>query len=133
MEMDPEEWKDEKESLQMEFEGTLAPNGFVMAGFNDLNHDFKESKYEAYDFYDVYSICKLPVIYTVAKVHPEAGAYAPCSLYMYNKIDTNTIEMGFPSVYNWISSLAIEDKESIDILMSAQTKMEAILKKLTAK
>ncbi len=127
MEMDPDEWEDEKESIQMEFEGTLAPNGFVMAGFNDLNHDFKEAKYEAYDFYDVYSICKLPVIYTVAKVHPEAGAYAPCSLYMYKKKEENMMHLAFPSVYNWISSMDIQDKESLTVLKEAQTRMENIL------
>jgi len=131
MEMDPEEWEDEKESLQMEFEGTLAPNGFVMAGFNDLNHDFKESKYEAYDFYDVYSICKLPVIYTVAKVHPEAGAYAPCSLYMYKKKGEKNLHLAFPSVYNWISSMDIKDKESLTVLKEAQASMHKILTELT--
>jgi uncharacterized protein (DUF302 family) len=127
MEMDPEEWEDEKEEFQMEFEGTLAPNGFVMAGFNDLNYDFDESKYEAYDFYDVYSICKLPVIYTVAKVHPEAGAYAPCSLYMYKKKGDKNMHLAFPSVYNWISSMAIKDKDSLEVLNEAQESMHKIL------
>jgi len=127
MEMDPEEWEDEKEEFQMEFEGTLAPNGFVMAGFNDLNYDFEESKYEAYDFYDVYSICKLPVIYTVAKTHPEAGAYAPCSLYMYKKIGEKKMHLAFPTVYNWISSMDIKDKESLKVLHEAQESMHKIL------
>ena len=127
MEMDPEEWEDAKEEFQMEFEGALALNGFVMAGFNDLNYDFDESKYEAYDFYDVYSICKLPVIYTVAKVRPEAGAYAPCSLYMYKKKGDNNMHIAFPSVYNWISSMAIDDKDSLDVLNEAQASMHKIL------
>ena len=43
------------------------------------------------------------------------------------------MEIGFPSVYNWIASLAIEDKESHEVLIMAQKKMEAILKELTAK
>jgi len=127
------DWEEVKDDFEMNFEGELPGNDFIMAGFNDLNYDFEEAKFEGYTFYDVYSICNISVIYIVSQKHPEAGAFAPCSLYMYNKTDTNTIEMGFPSVYNWIASLAIEDKESIDILMSAQTKMEAILKKLTAK
>jgi len=127
------DWEEIKDDFEMNFEGELPGNDFIMAGFNDLNYDFEESKFEGYTFYDVYSICNISVIYIVSQKHPEAGAFAPCSLYMYNKKDTDTIEMGFPSVYNWIASLAIEDKESIDILMSAQTKMEKILKKLTAK
>lgn len=127
MEMDPEGWEDEKEEFQMEFEGTLSPNGFVMAGFNDLNYDFDEKEYEAFDFYDVYSICKLPVIYTVAKVRPEAGAFAPCSLYMYKKKGDKNMHMAFPSVYNWISSLAIDDKASLEVLEEAQNSMHKIL------
>ena len=127
------DWEEVKDDFQMAFEGELPGNDFIMAGFNDLNYDFEEAKFEGYSFYDVYSICNISVIYIVSQKHPEAGAFAPCSLYMYNKKDTNTIEMGFPSVYNWIASLAIDDKDSIDILMSAQTKMEAILKKLTSK
>jgi uncharacterized protein (DUF302 family) len=132
--MDPEaDWEEEKEGFQEQFEQELIPAMFINAGFNDINYDMEESGYEAFNFYDVYSICYLEVIYTVAKKHPEAGAFAPCSMYMYQKKGTNTMEIGFPSVYNWIASLAIEDKESHDVLIMAQKKMEAILKKLTAK
>lgn len=125
------DWEEVKDDFEMSFEGELPGNEFIMAGFNDLNYDFEEAKYEGYNFYDVYSICNISVIYTVSKLHPEAGAFAPCSLYMYNKKDSDTIEMGFPSVYNWISSLAIEDKPSQEVLIKAQVRMEEILKKLT--
>lgn len=131
MEMDADDWEDEKEEFQMEFEGILAPNGFVLAGFNDLNYDFEENKYEGYDFYDVYSICKLPVIYTIAKVRPEAGAYAPCSHYMYKKKGESKMHLAFPSTYNWISSMAIDDKDSLAELKEAQERMHKILTELT--
>ena len=120
-----------KEDFQMELEGALAPNGFVMAGFNSLSEDFKANKFNAYDFYDVYSICKLPVIYTIAKVHPEAGAFAPCSLIMYKKKNENEMTIAFPSVYNWLSSMDIKDKTSLDVLLEAQQSMDKILTELT--
>ncbi len=130
--MDPDgDWEEMKEEFQAAFEEALIPAMFINAGFNDLNYDMEESGYEGYTFYDVYSICYLEVIYTVAKDHPEAGAFAPCSLYMYQKKGTNTMEIGFPSVYNWIASLAIEDKPSHDVLIMAQKKMEKILENLT--
>lgn len=130
---DPEaDWEEVKDKFQADFEQALIPAMFINAGFNDLNYDMEESGHEAFTFYDVYSICYLEVIYTVAKKHPEAGAFAPCSLYMYQKKGTNTMEIGFPSVYNWIASLAIQDKASHDVLIMAQKKMEDILKKLTA-
>ena len=127
------DWEEIKDDFEMDFEGELTPNDFIMAGFNDLNYDFDEAGYDGYKFYDVYSICNISVIYTVSKLHPEAGAFAPCSLYMYSKKDSDTIEIGFPSVYNWIASLSIEDKASIDVLISAQKKMEKLLTKLVSK
>ncbi len=131
--MDPEaDWEEVKDKFEADFEQALIPAMFINAGFNDLNYEFEENKNEAYTFYDVYSICYLEVIYTVAKTHPEAGAFAPCSMYMYQKRGTHTMEIGFPSVYNWIASLGIEDKASHDVLLMAQKKMEDILKKLTS-
>jgi uncharacterized protein (DUF302 family) len=132
--MDPDaDWEEVKDKFQADFEQALIPAMFINAGFNDLNYDMEESGYEAFTFYDVYSICYLEVIYTVAKKYPEAGAFAPCSLYMYQTKDTNTMEIGFPSVYNWIASLGMEDKASRDVLIMAQKKMEEILAKLTSK
>ena len=130
-ELDEEDLDTAKEDFQMEFEGELASNGFVMAGFNALGDDFEKKNFNEYDFYDVYSICKLPVIYTVAKVHPEAGAFAPCSLIMYKKKNEKEMHLAFPSVYNWISSMDIKDKASLDVLLEAEKSMNKILLELT--
>jgi len=130
MEMDADEWEDELDEFKMGFEGELAPNGFVIAGFNNLGDEFEESKYEDFDFYEVYSICKLPVIYAIAKSRPEAGAFAPCSLYLSKKKKENIMNVAFPSVYNWIATMAIEDDEDIKVLEVAQEGMKKILKGL---
>ncbi len=131
MEMDADEWEDELEDFKMGFEGELAPNGFVIAGHNNLGDDFEEAKFEGFDFYEVYSICKLPVIYTIAKTRPEAGAFAPCSLYLEKKKGQNNMNVAFPSVYNWMSSMAIDNKEDMKVLENAQTGMKKILSGLT--
>ena len=126
-----DDWEESKDDFQMGFEGELAPKKFVMAGFSDLNYDFEENDKEWYHFYDVYSICSIPVIYEVAKLHPEAGAFAPCSMYMYQKTGEKTIHMAFPAVHKWIAALNIEDKASIDVLLEAQKNYEDILAKLS--
>ncbi len=130
MEMDDDEWEDELDEFKMGLEGELAPNGFVIAGFNNLGDEFEDNKYEDFDFYEVYSICKLPVIYTIAKSRPEAGAFAPCSLYLSKMKKENSMKVAFPSVYNWMSSMAIEDDEDIKVLEVAQEGMKKILKGL---
>lgn len=129
-EQDGDDWEDSKDNYQMAFEGELAPYGFVMAGFTDLNYDFEENDLEDYYYYDVYSICKIAVIYEVAKLHPEAGAFAPCSAYMYQKRGEKTIHVAFPNVHKWIDALNIEDKPSIDVLLEAQKGFEDILAKI---
>ncbi len=131
IEIDKEDWEEELEDFKMGFEGELALNGFVIAGHNNLGDEFEEAKYEAFDFYEVYSICKLPVIYTIAKTRPEAGAYAPCSLYLSKKKGEETMNIAFPSVYNWMSSMAIDNKEDMMVLEDAQTRMKKILLDLT--
>lgn len=119
---------EQKESIQMIFDDGLKPNGFVQAGFNDINYQLNERKVAGFDFYDVYSICKLKVIFYVAKTRPEAGAFAPCSLYMYKKTGDAKMHIGFPNVYNWLSLLNIDDKTAAFELEDAQKRMEEILK-----
>ncbi len=119
--------EEEKEGTQQEMEGSLETVGFVIAGFNELGEEFKEAGYNKYDFFDAYSICKLPVIFQIAEKHPEAGALAPCTLYMYKEKGSNTVHMAYPSVYNWLSSFGIEDKKSAEVLLNAQKLMVEVV------
>jgi len=131
MEAEDEDIEDELDGLETELEGSLETVGFIIAGFNKLGEDFVESGYNKYDFFDAYSICKLPVIFVVSKLHPEAGALAPCSLYLYKEKGSTDVHLAYPSVYNWFSSLAIEDKASIEALESAQKLMVEVVNEVT--
>ncbi len=131
-EMDPEiDILDQKEDFQAEIEAGFDANAFVVAGFVEFAAEFESAGNSDYDIYDAYSICKLSVIYAVSEKRPEAGAYAPCTLYMYKAKGTNTLTMSFPSVYNWISSMDMDDENAIRILKNAQKDFEAILAEAT--
>jgi len=132
-ELKGDDWEDAKDNFQMELESELATNKFVMAAFVDLNFNLEEKEKEWYDFYDVYSICKIEVIYEVSKIHPEAGAFAPCSAYMYQKKGEKTVYMAFPNVHKWIASLNITDQKAIDVLLDAQKRFEQTLQKVSQK
>jgi len=123
--------EEEKEGFQEEMEGEIEPVGFIVAGFVNLNDEFQENGVDIYDFYDAYSICKLEVIYPVHITHPEVGAFAPCTLYMYKKKDEEKTHMGFPSVQNWISSTDIEDDTSLKPLLKAQNLLETIITEIS--
>lgn len=111
---------DAKDDFEAEFEGEMEPVGFLFPGFIDVNEELQERGDERFDFYDTYSVCKLDVIFPIHKDHPEVGAFAPCTFFLYKKADEDTVYMGFPSVQNWIASTDIEDKASLDPLIHAE-------------
>jgi uncharacterized protein (DUF302 family) len=122
------EVEDALEDYQTELESGLETVGFVLAGFNKLGDDLAKVGNVKYDFFDAYSICKLSVIFEVSRLHPEAGAFAPCTLFMYKVKGTDKVKMAFPSVYNWLSSIDVDDKASKDVLIDAQNKFVATVK-----
>jgi len=109
------------DDFEAEFEAELEPYGFLFPNFTNLQEEiFDDYDYHQYDFYHTYSICKFDVIYPVSKLHPEAGAWAPCSFYLYKRKGENKIHMGFLGVQNWITTLNIKDSASIKPLEEAQ-------------
>jgi uncharacterized protein (DUF302 family) len=132
-ELNGEDFDEARETLEMGLENGFAPFGFVMPNYMDYNDEIKSvSNGETpFDFYVSYSICKLKVIYTVSLTRPEASAFAPCTLMLYKKKDEDKIVLGFPAVYNWMSSARVEDKDSKKVLLEAQKDFESILKEIT--
>lgn len=122
-----------KGEIKMNLEGNFAPHGFIMPSTMDFDADVFDNNdnANAFSFYETYSICKLPVIYTVAKSRPEAAAFAPCTLVVYKKKSDDKIMLGFPAVYNWLSSAKVEDKEAKATLLKAQEDFESILRDIT--
>lgn len=132
-ELDGAEWEGVKEELELGLENGFKPFGFVMPNYMDFNAEMtKEGTVESpFDFYVTYSICKLKVIYTVSQTRPEAAAFAPCTLMVYKKKDEDKVVLGFPAVYNWMSSAKVENKEANAVLQKAQDDFESILREVT--
>ena len=124
MDVKDDEIEDEMDGIQEELEAGFSTAGFVMAGFNSIGDD-------TYDFFDAYSICKVAVIFEVSNTHPEAGAFAPCTFYMYKKKGEKVVHFAYPSVYNWLSSIDATDKASKDVLLKAQKAMNAAVNEAT--
>ena len=111
---------DAKDDFEAEFEGEMEPIGFLFPGFISVNDELQERGNNDFDFFDTYSVCKLDVIYPVSRTHPEVGAFAPCTFYLYKKKGDNKVRMGFPSVQNWVTSTDIKDKASLEPLIEAE-------------
>ncbi len=120
------------DDFEAEFEGEMEPLGFLFPNYTNVQEElFDDQNYHKYDFYHTYSICKFDVIYPVSKYHPEAGAWAPCSFYLYKKKGENKMHMGFLGVENWITTLNIQDQTSIKALKQAQGMIKKILQEQT--
>ena len=123
-----DDWEDKLEDLENNFESALTVNGFAMPAFNELSEEIEDT---GYDFYIVYSVCKIPVAYAISKNHPEMGAYAPCSMYIYKKEGDKKVHFGIHHVKNWVHSMGLTDKEELKILNGAMDKFATLLKKVT--
>lgn len=122
------------EDFEAEFEGEMEPLGFLMPNYTNVQEEvFDDRGYTGvYDFYHTYSICKFDVIYPVSELHPEAGAWAPCSFYLYKLKGENKMHMGFLSVENWISTMDMaDDEEGTKQLRQAQGFIEHIITEMT--
>jgi uncharacterized protein (DUF302 family) len=111
------------EAYEEVMEGEASSVGFVFPAFTEMTNKVSD----VYEFYKTVSICNLDVIYPVHKKHPEAGAYAPCTMYKYKKIDEKFTRMGYPSVHNWTIGTEIEDEFSLEPLIEAQDLLEATI------
>ncbi len=127
---DGDELEDLKDDFEAEFEGELEPIGFLFPGFIGLKDELEERGVNDFDIYDTYSICKLNVIYSVSKTHPEVGAFAPCTYYIYKKVGEKSVHMGFPAVENWITANDIIDDASLKPLIEAQKLLEETISEL---
>lgn len=120
-----------KGNIEAGFEGEMEPLGFLLPNYMNLQTDlFDGAGFKEYDIYITYSICKFDVIYPVSKFYPAAGAWAPCSMYIYHKKGEDKIHIGYLGVDSWISSLGMTDKEGIDKLNEAQAMITKILEDL---
>ena len=109
-------------------DGSMKMNGFVEANYINYNEVLEDSNVTDYAFYHAYSLCKLKVIYELSKKHLEAGAFAPCSMSIFHKKDSNTTNIVSLNINALISTLALKDKALIKMLTKTQGEMQNILK-----
>jgi uncharacterized protein (DUF302 family) len=130
-ETDPDKIQEIKGNIEAALEGEMEPLGFLLPNYMNLQADvFAPLGFNEYDIYVTYSICKFDVIYPVSKDSPAAGAWAPCSMYIYHRKGEDKIHIGYLGVDSWITSLGMKDKEGMDKLYEAQGMITKILEGL---
>jgi len=125
------------DSFQEKFEGTFEENKYIIAGYKNFKETYEdelEMDFSEYDKFFVYSMCHFTFSYNMFnKGRPDAGAFAPCSMYMYIKKDSNIMRVGMPTLANWAAVMNIKDPAKLEWIKKIDAEMVSIMKSLGAK
>lgn len=119
-----------------EFEAAFEDNNYIIAGYKNFTANYRENELEfsKYDFYATYSLCHFFFSYGIFNHgNAQAGAFAPCSMYMYVEAGTNVLHIGMPYLENWINVAGIKDQKQIDSIRALDKQIIEIMEGLGAK
>ncbi len=113
------------EDFQEKFEAVFEEGGYLIAGFKDVKEGYSDQEFK-YPAYWVYSLCHFPFSNAVFNDIPEAGIFAPCSLYMYVNESKDTLYIGMPKLANWTAIANIKDTEKNEYIQKLDTEIEKL-------
>ncbi|WP_309498107.1 hypothetical protein [Sulfurovum sp.] len=126
------------DEFQNSFELAFIDKGYLIAGF----YNFMESTSNAeeilskYSAFWTYSLCHLEFSYKVFDnegARPEAGLFAPCTMYMYIRKGTNKVVVGMFRLQNWADTLNITDETRLGLVQRLDNEIPDILTKFGMK
>lgn len=124
------------ETFQEKYEAAFEENKYIIAGYKDFKETYTDLglAFDEYDAYFVYSLCHFTYSYNVFnKGRPDAGVFAPCSMYLYIKKDSDTMVIGMPKLANWVSVLNVKDAAMKKSALDLDKEIISIMKGLGAK
>ncbi|MCF6243825.1 MAG: hypothetical protein L3J43_02170, partial [Sulfurovum sp.] len=134
----PEDMDDFIDEFQNTFELAFIDKGYLIAGFHNFMEatDNAEEVLSEYDAFWTYSLCHLEFSYHMFDNpggRPEAGLFAPCTMYMYIRKGSNKLVLGMYRLENWSTTLNITDKTRLSLIDKLDTQIPKILKSLHMK
>ena len=128
----PEEMDDFLEEFQNKFELSFINKGYLIAGYHNFmdSTDDAEEILKGFDAFWTYSLCHLKFSYGMFDnkgARPEAGLFAPCTMYMYIKKGTNTLVVGMFRLHNWAETLNIKEKSRVALIEQLDSEIPKIL------
>ncbi|MDQ7047128.1 MAG: hypothetical protein Q9M39_05730 [Sulfurovum sp.] len=129
----PDDLEEFIEELIGDHDGRFAKHNFIIAGFVDFKfeYDDQELEFDKYDAYWVSLLCHFEFSNSIFnRGTPEAGMFAPCSVYFYIPKGTNEVHVGFASVENWISGLNMKDEKQIKSMRAIDAEVVEVFKEM---
>jgi uncharacterized protein (DUF302 family) len=120
------------ETFQENFEAAFEKHHYIIAGFENYKEAYEDAPdgFKTYDAFWTYSLCHFTYSYSVfdhAKGRPDAGIFAPCTMYMYLKKGSNKLIIGMPRLANWHALLGIKDPKKVEWMQKLDTEIPQVL------
>ncbi len=115
----PDDLEEFIEDFVMNHDGAFSKHDFIIAGFIDFKFEYSDMdlEFDKYDAYWVSLLCHFKFSNSIFnRGIPEAGMFAPCSIYFYIPKGKNELHVGYASVDNWINALNFKDQKTIDYM-----------------
>ncbi len=121
------------EDFVMDHDGRFSKHNFIIAGFIDFKFEYSDMdlEFDKYDAYWVSMLCHFEFSNSIFnRGIPEAGMFAPCSVYFYIPKGTNELHVGYASVDNWINALNFKDQKRIDYMRAIDAEVVETFKEM---
>jgi len=130
---DTDDIDDFVEAFIMEHDSLFTKHHFVIAGFLDLKFEYEDSDldFDAYDAYWVSSLCHFKFSNAIFNHgEPQAGVFAPCSIYFYIPKGSNELHVGYAKVDNWITTTGIKDEAQLLYMKKVADEVQQVFEEL---
>jgi len=122
--------------FQGKFEEKFEENQYIIAGYKDMKGAMTDANiaFDRYDAYWIYSLCHFKFSEGIFNQgRPDAGVFAPCSMYMYIEKGSNKIMVGMPRLETWVAVMGIKDQKMVDSIHALDKEITKIMTDLGAK
>ena len=129
----PDDMEEFVEEFVMDHDGRFSKHNFIIAGFIDFKFEYADMdlEFDKYDAYWVSMLCHFEFSNSIFnRGIPEAGMFAPCSVYFYVPKGTNELHVGYASVDNWINALNFKDQKRIDYMRAIDAEVVETFKEM---
>jgi hypothetical protein len=128
----PDDIEDFMDDFQNAFEEAFIEKKYLIAGYHNFMEgtDDAEEILKDYDAFWTYSLCHLEFSYNMfdnKDAHPEAGLFAPCTMYMYIPKGSGKLIIGMYRLHNWTDSLNITDTLRVGLVEKLDREIPEIL------
>ena len=128
----PEDMDEFIETFQNSFELAFINKGYLIAGYHNFMEGLADAEtiLKGYDAFWTYSLCHLEFSYYVfdnENARPDAGLFAPCTMYVYVKKGSNKMVVGMLRLENWSTSLGIDDEKRVGLVNRLDKEIPEVL------